>query len=105
MAAAYSSLAETLGDLGRDAEAEAAVRAGIAFDDEFCMLNYQQAQYCLKHGDLDGALHHLDATIDDELTCGDHGKGLLFMLNSETFEPLRNHKHYGSLLQRAYQCA
>ncbi len=105
LAAAYSSLANTLERLGKCDEAEAAVRAGLAVDDELCMLNFQQAQYCLKRGDLDGAFHHLDTFLDDDLTFGEHGKGLLLFLNTETFEPLRKDKRFGRLLQRAYECS
>ena len=104
LAAAYSSLAGTLERLGKDDEAEVAVRAGLAADDELCILNFQQAQYCLKRGDLDGAFHHLDTFLDDDLTFGEHGKGLLLFLNTETFEPLRKDKRFGGLLQRAYEC-
>lgn len=105
LAVAYSSLAGTLEALGRDDEAEAAVRAGLALDDEFFLLNLQQAQYCLKQDDLDGTFHHLDAFLDDDLSNGDFGKSLLFMLNTETFEPLRKDKRFGGLLQRAYEWA
>ena len=105
LAVAYSSLAGTLESLGRDDEAETAVRAGLAVDDEFCGLNFQQAQYCLKRGDLDGAFLHLDAALDDDLTGGDHGKSLLFVLNTETFAPLRQDRRFGRILQRAYEWA
>ena len=105
LAGAYSGLASTLEKLGNDSEAEAAVRAGLAVDDELCILNFQQAQYCLKRGDLDGTFHHLDAFLDDDLTFGEHGKGVLFILNTETFEPLRKDKRFSHLLQRAYECA
>ena len=105
LAAAFSSLANTLERLGKYDEAEAAVRAGLAVDDEFCGLNFQQAQYYLKRGDLDGAFHHLDTFLDDDLTFGEHGKGLLLFLNTETFEPLRKDKRFGRLLQRAYECS
>ena len=105
LAVAYSSLADTLESLGRDEEAEAAVRAGLAVDDEFCGLNLRQAQYCLKHGDLDGTYHHLDASLDDDLTNGDHGKCLLLILHTDAFEPLRKDKRFRRLLQRAYECA
>ena len=105
LAVAYSRLANTLERLGRDEEAEAAVREGLAVDDEMCILNFQQAEYCLKRGDLDGAFHHLDTFLDDDLTFGEHGKGLLLFLNTETFEPLRKDKRFGRLLQRAYECS
>ena len=104
LAVAYSSLADTLEALGRDDEAEAAVRAGLALDDEFFLLNLQQAQYCLRQDDLDGTFHHLDAFLDDDLSNGEFGKSLLLMLNTETFEPLRKDKRFGGLLQRAYEC-
>ena len=105
LAVAYSQLAGTLESLERDDEAETAVRAGLAVDDDFYGLNFQQAQHCLKRGDLDGTFHHLDAALDDDLTGGDHGKGLLFILNTETFEPLRRDERFSHLLQRAYECA
>ena len=104
LAVAYSQLAGILESLGRDDEAEAAVRAGLAVDDEFCGLNFQKAHYCLKRGDLDGTFYHLDASLDDNLTNGDHGKGLLFMLHTNAFEPLRKDKRFGHLLRRADEC-
>ena len=104
LAVAYSQLAGILESLGRDDEAEAAVRAGLAVDDEFCGLNFQQAQYCLKHGDLDGTFHHLDASLDDDLTNGDHGKLLLTALHWDIFKPLREDARFLILLKRASEC-
>ena len=105
LGAAYCNLAGALSCLGREDEAEAAVRAGLAVDDENFMLNLLQAKYCLKRGDYDGAFHHLEASLDEDCMVFDVGKSLLMFLHGNDFEPLRQDARFGRLLRRAYDWA
>ena len=102
LAGAYSQLAISLETMGRHGEAESAVRAGLAVDDEFFGLNFQQATYCLKRGDIDGAFQHLEASLDDDLTVGELGKIVLVVLQADMFDPLREDARFSRLLDRAH---
>ena len=102
LAVAYSQLASSLETMGRHEEAESAVRAGLAVDDEFFGLNFQQATYCLKRGDISGAFQYLEASLDDDLTGGDLGKTILGVLHTDIFEPLRNDARFSRLLDQAH---
>ena len=102
LAGAYSQLAISLETMGRQGEAESAVRAGLAVDDEFFGLNFQQATYCLKRGDIDGAFQHLEASLDDDLTFGELGKIVLVVLQADVFDPLREDARFSRLLDRAH---
>ena len=102
LAGAYSQLAISLETMGRHGEAESAVRAGLAVDDEFSGLNFQQATYCLKRGDINGAFQHLEAFLDDDLTIGDLGKIVLVVLQADKFDPLREDARFSRLLDRAH---
>ena len=105
LGAAYCNLAGALKRLRREDEAEAAVRAGLAVDDGNFMLNLLQAEYCLKHGDYDGAFHHLEVSLDEERTVMDAGKFLLMLLHGNDFDPLRQDARFSRIVQRAYEWA
>ncbi len=83
--------------------AEAAVRVGLALDDQDFILNFEQARYCIKHNDFEGALHHLELSLKDNSTHGEIGKAVLLILHSETFEPLRKDERFGEILRLAYE--
>jgi len=102
---AYCNLAGALKRLQRDDEAEAAVRAGLAVDDENFMLNLLQAEYRLKHGDYDGAFHHLEVSLDEDRMVFDVGKNLLMILHGSDFDPVRQDARFGRIVQRAYDWA
>lgn len=102
---AYCNLAGALKRLGREDEAEAAVRAGLAVDDGNFMLNLLQAENCLKHGDYDSAFHHLEESLDEDRTVMDVGKFLLMLLHGNDFDPLRQDERFSRIVQRAYEWA
>ena len=105
LAGAYRNLAGVLKSLGRDVEAEEAVRAGLAANDKNLLLNYQQADFCLRRGDLDGTFHHLTACLkDDPDNVGnlDQGKTLLHILCTDRFDKARRDPRFSALVQRAY---
>ncbi len=105
LAGAYCNLAGVLKTLGREAEAEEAVRAGLAANDKNLLLNYQQADFRLKRGDLDGAFHHLAACLKVDpanVSNLDQGKTLLHMLCTHRFDPARRDPRFSALVQRAY---
>ena len=103
IAGTYSKLAEALASLGKHDEAEAAVCAGLALDDQDFVLNFEQARYCIKHNDFEGALHHLELSLKDNSTHGEIGKAVLLILHTETFEPLRKDERFGEILRLAYE--
>lgn len=105
LAGAYCNLAGVLKTLGREEEAEDAVRAGLAADGKNFLLNYQQAEFCLRRADLDGTFHHLAACLkDDPDDVGnlDQGKTLLHILSTDRFDPARKDPRFSALVQRAY---
>ena len=102
LGAAYCNLASALSCLGREDEAEAAVRAGLTVDDENFMLNLLQAEYCLKRGDYDDTFHHLEASLDEDCMVMDVGKYLLMLLHGNDFDPLRQDERFNRIVQRAY---
>jgi tetratricopeptide (TPR) repeat protein len=99
---AYSNLAGVLESLGRHAEAEAAVRAGLVANGKNFMLNYQQAKFLIERGDLDEAFQHLEVSLNDSAQVFDHGETLLLILTTEKFNPVRKDPRFGGLVQRAY---
>ncbi len=105
LAGAYCNLAGVLKSLGKEEEAEEAVRAGLAADDKNLLLNYQQAEFCLGRDDLDSTFHHLAACLkDDPDNVGklDQGKTLLHILNTDRFDKARRDPRFSALVQRAY---
>jgi len=105
LAGAYCNLAGVLKSLGKEEEAEEAVRAGLAANDKNFLLHYQQADFCLKRDDVDGTLHHLAACLrDDPDNVGnlDQGKTLLHILNTDRFDKARRDPRFSALVQRAY---
>ena len=105
LAGAFCNLAGVLKTLGREDEAEEAVRAGLAADNKNLLLNYQQAEFCLRRDDLDGTLHHLAACLkDDPDNVGklDQGKILLHILCTDRFDNARRDPRFSALVQRAY---
>ena len=106
LAGAYCNLAGVLETLGREVEAEAAVKAGLAADDRSFLLNFQQARYCLRRGDSDGVFAHLEASLkpnDSDMTKGGHGRTLLLILCSSDYDSLRAEPRFGALAYRAYR--
>ena len=105
LASAYCSTAGVLKTLGREEEAEAAVRAGLDANDKCFLLNYWQAEFYLKRGDLDGTFNHLEASLDDDPSVVgnfDQGKTLLRILSIDEFDPIRRDPRFGALVQRAH---
>ncbi len=105
LAGAYCSTAGVLKTLGREEEAEAAVRAGLAANDKNFLLNYWQAEFYLKRGDLNGTFNHLEASLDsDPSVVGnfDEGKALLGILSIDGFDPIRRDPRFSPLVQRAH---
>ncbi len=106
LAGAYSNLAGVLETLGREDEAEAAVQAGLAADDRLFLLNFQQASFCLRRGDRDGVLAHLEASLsqnDSDMTKGGHGRTLLLILCASDYDALRPDPRFSALAYRAYR--
>ena len=105
LAGAYCNLAGVLNTLGREEEAEEAVRAGLAANDKNLLLNYQQAEFCLRRDDLNGTFNHLAACLkDDPDNVGnlDQGKTLLNILCTNRFDKARRDPRFSALVQRAY---
>ena len=106
LAGAYCSTAGVLKTLGKEEEAEAAARAGLAANDKNFLLNYWQAEFYLRRGNLDGTFNHLEACLkDDPSVVGnfDEGKSLLRILSIDEFDPVRRDPRFSALAQRAYK--
>lgn len=98
---AYGDLAGTLEPMAGDVEVEKALQDSLAGDGEDFLVNYQKAKCCLGKGDIDGAFHHLEASLSDKVSSGDLGKTLLFLLTSQVFDPLRGDPRFDHLLLHA----
>ncbi len=106
LAGAFCSMAGVLKSSGREEEAEAAVRAGLAANDKNFLLNYWQAEFYLRRGDLDGTFEHLEASLDEDLSVVgnfDQGKSLLRILSIDEFDPVRRDPRFSALAQRAHR--
>ena len=99
---AYGDLADTLEPMAGDVEVEAALRDSLAGDGEDFLVSFQKAKCCLEKGDIDGAFHHLEASLSDKVSSGDLGKTLLFLLTAHVFDPLRGDSRFDHLLLRAH---
>ncbi len=105
LAGAYCNLAGVLKSLGKEVEAEEAVRAGLATNDKNFLLHYQQAEFCLRRNDLDGTVHHLAACLQedpDNVGKLDQGKALLHILCTDRFDKARRDPRFSALVQRAH---
>lgn len=106
LAGAYCRTAGVLKTLGREGEAEAAVRAGLAVNDRNFLLNYWQAEFYLSRGNLEGTFNHLEACLkDDQSVVGNFDKGiaLLGILSTNEFDPARRDPRFSALVQRAHR--